>query len=321
MRVPKQRGPVSGWVSAVMHGQNGPFPALAAGSVITDADVQLALWMIYELHYRGFDDIPEDVEWVLSLIQLRRDIEVRFEAELRGATAPLPTVEDDLGQQVLDIADADRGPSLALFLQREADAGQMCDYLRERSITQLKESDPQSFVLGRLEGSAKVALAELQYDEYGGGRPDRLHAQLYAQALQAAGLDPTYGAYIDQVSAVTLATANVMSMFAMNRRFRGASMGHLAVFEATSSVPCRRIATGLGRLGFPADVAVYFEEHIEADAVHEQLAARDICAPMAADQPHLGPDILFGAATCLYLEGLAAADLLARWHAEERVAS
>ena len=321
MRVPKQRGPVSGWVCAVMRGHNGPVPALAAGSVINDADVQLALWMIYELHYRGFDDVPDDVEWTLSLIQLRRDIEVRFEAELRAATAPLPTVEEDLGQQVLDIAEADRGPSLALFLQREADAGQMCDYLRERSITQLKESDPHSFVLGRLEGLPKVALAELQYDEYGGGRLDRLHARLYAQALQAAGLDPTYGAYIDQVSAVTLATANVMSMFAMNRRFRGASMGHLAVFEATSSVPCRRIAAGLDRLGFPAEVAVYFEEHIEADAVHEQLAARDICAPMAADQPHLGPDILFGAAVCLYLEGLAGADLLTRWRPEARVAS
>ena len=321
MRVPKQRGPVSGWVCAVMRGQNGPVPALAAGSVINDADVQLALWMIYELHYRGFDDVPDDVEWTLSLIQLRRDIEVRFEAELRAATAPLPTVEEDLGQQVLDIAEADRGPSLALFLQREADAGQMCDYLRERSITQLKESDPHSFVLGRLEGLPKVALAELQYDEYGGGRLDRLHARLYAQALQAAGLDPTYGAYIDQVSAVTLATANVMSMFAMNRRFRGASMGHLAVFEATSSVPCRRIAAGLDRLGFPAEVAVYFEEHIEADAVHEQLAARDICAPMAADHPHLSPDILFGAAVCLYLEGLAGADLLTRWRPEARVAS
>jgi len=304
-----------------MRGRNAEVPTLSAGSVIGDADVQLALWMIYELHYRGFDDVPDDVEWVLSLIQLRREIEVRFEAELRAAMAPLPTVADDLGQQILDIADADGGPSLALFLQREADAGQMCDYLRERSITQLKESDPHSFVLGRLEGLAKVALAELQYDEYGGGRLERLHAWLYAQALRAAGLDPTYGAYIEQVSAVTLATANVMSMFAMNRRFRAASMGHLAVFEATSSVPCRRIASGLGRLGFPREVAAYFEEHIEADAVHEQLAARDICATMAAEQPHLAPDILFGAATCLYLEGLAAADLLARWRVEERMAS
>lgn len=321
MRVPTQRGPVSRWVAAVMRGVSSPAPDLPLADVIHDADTQLALWMIYELHYRGFDDVSDDLEWDLGLIRLRRAIEARFEADLRAATAPVPTVARDLGQQILDLAQTDNGPSLALYLQRHADGAQMCDYLRERSISQLKESDPHSFVLGRLEGRAKVALAELQYDEYGGGRPERLHAGLYAQALDAAGLDASYGAYVDDVSAVTLANANVMSMFALNRRLRGAAMGHLAVFEATSSVPCRRIATGLDRLGFPAEVVNYFEEHIEADAVHEQLAARDICAEMAAEQLELGADILFGAVSCLFLEGLAGADLLRGWGVLTAVAS
>ena len=101
-----------------------------------------------------------------------------------------------------------------------------------------------------------------------------------------------------------------MSMFALNGRLRGASMGHLAVFEATSSVPCRRIASGLARLGFPDAVATYFEEHIEADAVHEQLAARDICGNL---EPELHRDVLFGAQVCMYLDSLLAEDLLARW--------
>ena len=65
---------------------------------------------------------------------------------------------------------------------------------------------------------------------------------MYADALTAAGLDSGYGAYIDEVSALSLAAANVMSLFGLNRRLRGAAMGHLAAFEATSSVPCRRIA-------------------------------------------------------------------------------
>ena len=78
---------------------------------------------------------------------------------------------------------------LASFLQREASREQVLDFLRERSVQQLKESDPQSFVLPRIDGAAKVALAELQYDEYGGGRPERLHSALYADALAAAGLD------------------------------------------------------------------------------------------------------------------------------------
>lgn len=307
MRIPDTCGPVSGWAARTLRGDVLPAPAIP-DHVSGDRDCQLALWMIYELSYRGFEDGLAD-EWDPRLVGTRREIEGRFEAQLRAATEDLAPAED-LGQQILDLAETGQGPSLARFLQRHATREQMRDYLRERSLQQLKESDPHSFVLGRLDGRAKVALAELQYDEYGAGRPERLHAHLYAQAMVGAGLDPTYGAYLDQVGTTTLASVNAMSMFAFNGRLRGASMGHLAVFEATSSIPCRRIASGLARLDFPAEVATYFEEHIEADAVHEQLAARDICANL---EPQLHEDVLFGAQVCLYLDDLLAEDLLTRW--------
>ena len=180
----------------------------------------------------------------------------------------------------------------------------MLDLLREKSLQQLKESDPQAFVLPRLNGRAKVALAELLYDEFGAGRPPHLHQALYAEALTAAGLDPTYGAYVDDVSALTLANANVASLFALNRRLLGAAMGHFATFEATSSVPSRKIAAGIERLGLPSAVSAYFHEHVEADAVHEQVALGDICGTLVSEQPSMRPDVLFGAASCLHLEGL-----------------
>jgi hypothetical protein len=148
-----------------------------------------------------------------------------------------------------------------------------------------------------------------------------LHAALYAQALRAAGLDPQYGAYIEQASAVTLASVNVMSMFAFNRRLRGASMGHLAIFEATSSLPCRRISRGLERLGFPDDVRAYFDEHVEADAVHEHVVAHDICGSMVGAEPDLLDDVIFGALVCLHMDDLVACDFLQRWDGELRVAS
>jgi len=56
-----------------------------------------------------------------------------------------------------------------------------------------------------------------------------------------------------------------MSLFALNRRLRGAAVGHFAAFEASSSVPSRRIAAGLERLGMPEQAALYFHEHVEAD--------------------------------------------------------
>jgi hypothetical protein len=111
----------------------------------------------------------------------------------------------------------------------------------------------------------------------------------------------------------TLAVNNVMSLFGLSRRLRGAALGHLAAFETTSSVPCRRIAGGIERLGLPTAVAAYFHEHVEADAVHEQVAIRDICGGLVEDRPELRGDVLFGVAACLHLDVLAARGLLGSW--------
>ena len=326
MQLPRERGPISRHVIETLATDDPEAPSLELGQdpVIAHADAQLALWTIYELHYRGFDDVAADREWDLGLLRLRRDLEHRFEQELRDGTRDLLEVvpaDGDVGPQVLDLVAADDSPSPAAFLQRRASRAQLLDYLRERSVQQLKESDAQSFVLPRLEGPAKAALAELQYDEYGGGRPERLHATMYADALDAAGLDPTYGAYIDEVSALSLACTNAMTMFGLNRRLRGAAMGHLAAFEASSSVPSRKIAAGIERVGLSPRVSAYFHEHVEADAVHEHVASRDICGNMVADDPVLRDDVMFGAASCLLLDSLSGGELLHRWTSELEQAS
>jgi hypothetical protein len=205
------------------------------------------------------------------------------------------------------------GPNLTRYLQREATREEMLDFLAQRSLYHLKESDPHAFVIPRIDGRAKVALAELQYDEYGAGRPTRLHSRLFADALEACGFDSRYGTYVDRVPGHTLAVNNVMSLFGLSRRLRGAALGHLAAFEATSSVPCRRIAGGIERLGLPDVVAAYFHEHVEADAVHEQVAIRDICGGLVEDHPEQRSEVLFGVAACLHLDVLAARGLLGTW--------
>ena len=78
-----------------------------------------------------------------------------------------------------------------------------------------------------------------------------------------------------RVPGVTLLTSNLISMFGLNRRFRGALVGHLAMFEMTSSVPNSRYACGHRRLGSEG-AARFFDEHVVADAVHEQIAAYDL---------------------------------------------
>ena len=89
------------------------------------------------------------------------------------------------------IADADDGPSLSRHVEREATLEQVREFLVHRSAYQLKEADPHSWAIPRLCGAPKAALVEIQADEYGGGRPERMHARLFADAMAALGLDAT----------------------------------------------------------------------------------------------------------------------------------
>lgn len=321
MRLPRPRGPLSAHVLRMLEAGSPTDTGIECrAEVIRDADVQLTLWVLYELAYRGFDHVPDRLEWDPDLLRLRGRLEVLFEDELRRSVRGLvDSVRDvaDAAEQVLAMVARTDGVSLSTFLRREATRDQVLEYLRERSVQQLKESDPQSFLLPRIAGAAKVALAEIQYDEYGAGDPALLHQELYARALAAAGLDPTYVAYVDEVSAVSLASANVMSLFCLNRRLRGAALGHFAAFEASSSVPSRRVAAGIERVGLAAEVSAYFDEHVEADAVHEQIAARDVCGTWVAEHPDLRDDVLMGAAAGLHLDALSAEDLMSRWQTTE----
>ena len=321
MQLPDPTGTLSRQVIAALRlpAEAGVFPVpppTFAGEVLTDHDFELALWVLYELHYQGFDDADEGWEWHPEAVRFRGWMETLFLEALR-ATGPVPHTPEDapMHERLEALVEAAPEAGLARFLQREATAEQLREFFQVRSAYHLKESDPAAFVLPRLTGTAKARLAELQYDEYGGGRPARLHQTMFARTLVSAGLDDSYGAYLHVTPATTLAVNNAMSLFGLHRRHRGAAMGHLAAFESTSSIPCRRIAQGIRRVGLPDAAADYFDEHIEADAVHEQIATREICGQMAADEPGLTEDILFGAWICLYLDALDGARLVEAWSA------
>jgi hypothetical protein len=182
-----------------------------------------------------------------------------------------------------------------------------------RSAYQLKEADPHSWAIPRLSGDPKAALIEIQMDEYGRGRAEWIHAELFARAMRALGLDSGYGAYLEWIPAITLATVNLMSLFGLHRRWRGAIVGHLALFEMTSSIPNDRYADGLRRLGFGEEATLFFDEHVTADAVHENIAAVDLAGGLVRDDPSMCATVLWGARALSHVEQRWAKHLLASW--------
>jgi hypothetical protein len=316
--LPPPRGPVTERLVAALSLPVHPIDIPAPGRVtdpLSDEDLQLALYLCYELHYRGFPGVDERWEWEPSLLALRRDLEAIFEAALvEDAGEPSETVEpEQMDVALRAITDDDESPSVSQYIERDASLDKVLEFFVHRSAYQLKEADPHAFAIPRLSGPPKAALVEIQADEYGGGRPERVHAQLFADAMEAVGLDNRYGAYLDHIPAVTLATVNLMSLLGLHRRWRGAVCGHLALFEMTSSIPNGRYARGLRRLGFDGRATEFFDEHVEADAVHEAVAAVDLAGGLARSEPTVAADILWGARALVAVEARWARHLLAAW--------
>jgi len=313
-RLPTPRGPLSELVVDALRDpphRLAPAPSPATGAL--GEDLQLTLYVLYELNYRGFRDVDAGWEWQPSLLALRASMEADFEACLRERVHRTEVSPANVAAEIVRVIDEDEGPALSVYMERSATLNQFREFLIHRSAYQLKEADPHSWAIPRLEGPAKAALVEVQADEYGGGRPDRVHSTLFAKAMRALDLDPAYGAYLDRIPAVTLATVNLMSLFGLHRRLRGAIVGHLAAFEMTSPIPNARYAKGLRRLGLGEDALDFFDEHVEADSVHENIAVYYLAPGLAVSEPAVSGDILFGASSLLHLDGRFAGHVLAAW--------
>jgi hypothetical protein len=313
--LPAARGPISATVVDAL--RNPPHePALPAREVRTadpfGEDVQLALHVCYELHYRGFAGTDPAWEWEPTLLRLRAALEQRFLAAMGDQVTGGADVAAELDALLVEPVP---GRGLSHFLRDEAAWWQMREFFVHRSIYHLKEADPHAWVIPRLSGRPKAALVAVEFDEFGGGHANRVHAQLFADLLAGAGLSPDYLHYLEHVPACALAPVNMMSLFGLHRRWRAALVGHFTAAEITTGPSAQRMADALARLGAAAECQLFYTEHIEADAVHEQVMRRDVVGGLLDQQPDLAADVVFGIQATDLLEQRLAEHVLGAWAA------
>ncbi|BFP57075.1 iron-containing redox enzyme family protein [Streptomyces griseus] len=313
--LPPARGPLSESVLGVLAGRGTSLPE--AGTIQHadpyGDDLHLLLYVLYELHYRGFAGVDGHLEWNPALLGVRAAAEDVF----------LDALRSDGGSGRTDVAEAvdalllepvgDDGRSVSHHLQREGELWQLREYAALRSLYHLKEADPHLWVVPRLRGRAKAAMVAVEFDEFGAGRAEDIHAQLFADLMTDLGLDPSYGRYLDAAPARALATVNLMSLFGLHRRLRGALVGHFATVEITSSPGSRRLAAALRRVGAGPAAQHFYDEHVEADAVHEQVVRHEVIGGLLEDEPELAADVVLGIEATGHLEDLLADHLLAAW--------
>lgn len=315
--LPSPRGPISAAVVAALGREPGAVPRteVPRSPALDDDDLHLGLYCMYELHYRGFDGVDAGWEWQPDLLALRGRLEQRFLDGLRSELGELSVSADDVRDQLIRITTTGGGPSLSGYIRDEGSLDEMREFCIHRSAYQLKEADPHTWAIPRINGRAKAALLRIQSDEYGDGDAAEMHATLFADTMRGLDLDDRYGAYLDRIPGVTLATVNLVSMLGLHRRWRGALLGHLAVFEMTSEGPMGRYSEGLRRLGAGAEARRFYDVHVEADAIHKHIALDDMVGPFLEDEPDLAADVVFGARALTLVERRFTEHLLGSWRA------
>ncbi|WP_086561421.1 iron-containing redox enzyme family protein [Streptomyces africanus] len=311
--LPAPRGPLSEGVEAYLRGA-GRLPRLedVARAAVYGEDLQLALYLCYELHYRGFAGVSPDREWDPELLRTRAALEHRFLSALRADARLHDGVDEALAGLLVEPVD---GTGVSHFLRDEGELWHLREYAAQRSLYHLKEADPHAWVLPRLWGRAKAGMAAVEFDEWGGGRADRVHARLFADLMTDLGLDTAYGRYVDAACAEALVTVNLMSLFGLHRSLRGALVGHFATVEITSSPGSRRLAEAMRRTGAGPAAEHFYDEHVEADAVHEQVVRHDVIGGLLEEEPQLAADVAFGIDATGFVEDRFGARLLADWRA------
>ncbi len=311
--LPAARGPISARMLDLICGRataNPPSGAVGDADPYGD-DLQLALYMAYELHYRGFAGVDDDREWDADVLALRTALERRFSGALRDRITP----SADVDAAIADLLAVDGEGGVSDFLARNGTRAQVREMLVHRSMYHLKEADPQAFVLPRLSGATKAGVAAVEFDEYGGGRAARMHAELFASLMRAFDLDARYGVYIDVVPAPMLAVVNFMSLCGLHRARRGALLGQLAAVEITSPPGSMRMVAAIRRAGGCEIAEEFYAEHVVADSVHEQVMRADVLGTLLEHEPHLAEDVVFGICAAGYLDTRLDEHLLSSWTA------
>ncbi|WP_405791766.1 iron-containing redox enzyme family protein [Streptomyces sp. NBC_01506] len=313
--LPTGRGDLSYGVVRALRGRPGSGTPLPSTGTADDADpygedLHLALYLCYELHYRGFCGVDPAWEWDPALLAVRADLENRFLDALRADTKRRTDIDEALADLLVEPLD---GASTSHYLRDEGELWHLREYAAQRSVYHLKEADPHAWVIPRLRGRAKAAMAAVEFDEFGAGRAERMHSRLFAGLMTDLGLDTTYGRYVDAATGEMLASVNLMSMFGLHRALRGALVGHFAAVEVMSSPTSRRLAEAMRRTDAGDAAVLFYATHVAGDAAHEQLVRREVVGGLLEEEPWLETDVAFGVDATGVLEARLADKLLPAW--------
>ncbi len=194
------------------------------------------------------------------------------------------------------------------FLETRAGLDAMRWFLAQERAGEAGFDDLVALTQVKMPTRAKLELARNYWDEMGVGHATGMHGPMLERLAESLSLDALGGETVWE----SLALANLMSGFALDRRHAFHAIGALGVVELTAPGRCEKVERGLRRLSLGARDRAYCALHAVIDRAHWRRWADDVIEPLVAEEPSRAQWIAEGALCRLE----AGARLYRRYRAE-----
>ena len=128
--LPTPRGVLSEFVIDRLRSPDAPLgvPAVwRSGDPLTDDDFALALYVAYELHYRGFAGVDDGLEWHPGLLTFRAALERAFLDRLYEECLSSPGT-GDVEADLSDLLARAGGPALSAYMEQHGTLAEIREF-------------------------------------------------------------------------------------------------------------------------------------------------------------------------------------------------
>ncbi len=240
---------------------------------------------------------PEPFEQIERFVRSSR-LELDFlrgeREKVRERASRVPTTEEGFITWYQELLASGPGQHHLLFnwLATEATLDEMRWFIQQEVAGEAGFEDLLALTQLRMPEVVKLEMARNFWDEMGRGRAQGMHGPMLAniaKALNVAALPSS------QLVWPSLALANLMSGFALNRSYAYHSIGALGVIELTAPSRAKLVADGLDRLGLPRANCHYYRLHATVDILHNQQWQTGVLRPLIRQDPSLVTHLAEGA--------------------------
>lgn len=209
----------------------------------------------------------------------------------RAATAPTDAEAFRAWLEDLEKSGPGQGDPLFDYLAERASLDEMRWFLAQEMAGEAGFDDLVALTQLRFPSEPKLEMAHNYWDEMGGGHAKAMHGPMLARlgeslALASLAVTPVWE---------SLALANLMAGFALDRRYAFHSVGALGAVELTAPGRCKLVTRGLERLGVGTDARKYYALHASVDVVHSRLWDEHVVVPLVRARPEVARFIAEGA--------------------------